>query len=757
MSDLHLSNGNDNFDQRSVGDPALPWDWLTVWGEAGNDHLLMYGGTALGGAGNDWIGSDPTVQGANVSVAYWNSPAGVLVDLEAGYAIDGFGNTDTLSAISGAHGSGRNDTLLGSGGDNSFWPNGGFDRIDGRGGHDRVGLNGSPADYLIEVAGDGTHATVTKTNDRNLRYELTDVEVLNFWQANSGVDLVIADLVRPEARAVHLLTQDPAARWNANQPTGTPVELTFSFRTAPGGGDGMPGTGFQAFDATQRQLTRELLGAISVHTGITFIEVSDQPASHGQLRFGITQQTETAGISFAPNDPGSGERAGDVWMDVETMTGLAVGSIGFGVLLHEVGHALGLSHPGEDGTLRGPLQGDDSTALTVMSANGLLDGIPRATLGAYDLLALQALYGVREVHAGDDLYLLDDDAGRCQWILDDDGGNDTIDASSLSYGVDLQLGPGSIGVLRCSSVGMREDGAAALDNLVLMPGSMIESAVGTPFDDLIVGNDLDNVFTLLTGNDELDAAGGFDTALLPGALGDHRFNTSFGVLHISSLDGASGAKALTAVERLVFTDFSVNLRMSETLAGIAPADVHLVEELYVAFFNRVPNASGLAHWIGKLVSGDTVETVAEAFYEAGIQYADLTGYRAGMSDADFINAVYRNVLARPEGASEKGLAYWSSELTSGNASRGSLVVQILTSAHSFKGDATWGWVADLLDNKILVADLFAVEWGLSFTTPQASIARGMAIAAAVTSHDTSAAIALIGVSETDMGELTGAG
>jgi len=42
---------------------------------------------------------------------------------------------------------------------------------------------------------------------------------------------------------------------------------------------------------------------------------------------------------------------------------------------------------------------------------------------------------------------------------------------------------------------------------------------------------------------------------------------------------------------------------------------------------------------------------------------------------------------------------------------GSLVSAILTSAHTFKDDATWGWVADLLDNKIQVADKFAVTWG----------------------------------------------
>jgi hypothetical protein len=44
------------------------------------------------------------------------------------------------------------------------------------------------------------------------------------------------------------------------------------------------------------------------------------------------------------------------------------------------------------------------------------------------------------------------------------------------------------------------------------------------------------------------------------------------------------------------------------------------------------------------------------------------------------------------------------------------VSTILSSAHTYKGDATWGWVPDLLDNKISVANQFAVTWGLNYNT-----------------------------------------
>ena len=75
---------------------------------------------------------------------------------------------------------------------------------------------------------------------------------------------------------------------------------------------------------------------------------------------------------------------------------------------------------------------------------------------------------------------------------------------------------------------------------------------------------------------------------------------------------------------------------------------------------------------------------------------------------------------------------------------------ILDSAHTFKGRPDFGWVADLLDNKYVVGKRFAIDFGLSFNTPEESISKGMQIAAAVTSTDTSVAIGLIGVNSADL-------
>jgi hypothetical protein len=195
---------------------------------------------------------------------------------------------------------------------------------------------------------------------------------------------------------------------------------------------------------------------------------------------------------------------------------------------------------------------------------------------------------------------------------------------------------------------------------------------------------------------------------------------------------------------------TVNLTIQALAAAAPQADVTRLTELYVAFFNRVPDADGLAYWIGQMGAGQSINQIADSFYNAGVHYSSLTGFSSTMSHSDFVNVVYRNVLGRSEGADAEGLAFWSGALAAGSATRGSLVSDILDSAHTFKGDATWGWVADLLDNKIAVAKTFAVDWGLNYNTPSDSISQGMAIVAAITPTDITDAIALIGVSASEM-------
>ncbi len=246
----------------------------------------------------------------------------------------------------------------------------------------------------------------------------------------------------------------------------------------------------------------------------------------------------------------------------------------------------------------------------------------------------------------------------------------------------------------------------------------------------------------------IDGLAGIDTVVYSGNRSSYEVIKTASGYTVSG--GSDGTDTLTNIERLQFGDMTANLTIQSIAAAAPQADVQRLEELYVAFFNRVPDADGLAYWIGQMNAGQSLNQIAEAFYNAGVQFSSLTGFSATMSNADFVNVIYRNVLGRSEGADSGGLAYWSGALANHTETHGSLVSSILSSAHTYNGDATWGWVADLLDNKISVANQFAVAWGLNYNTPNESITQGMAIAAAVTPTSTAVAIALIGVSATDM-------
>ncbi len=246
-----------------------------------------------------------------------------------------------------------------------------------------------------------------------------------------------------------------------------------------------------------------------------------------------------------------------------------------------------------------------------------------------------------------------------------------------------------------------------------------------------------------------DGGAGVDTVRIWGDLDEYvvvRAPEGYSVRKDHDNNGYS-LMSFANVERFEFDDLTLNLSVRDVVAAASLTDVQRIEELYVAFFNRIPDADGLAYWVGQLGSGRSIGQIADAFYDAGSKYASLTGFSATMSNADFVKVIYKNVLGRSGDTAPPAadVDYWATQIATGKESRGTLINSILSVAHSFKHDAKWGWVADLLDNKLTVANKFAVELGLNYSTADESIRSGMEMAAAVTPNGTDAAIKLIGV------------
>ena len=266
----------------------------------------------------------------------------------------------------------------------------------------------------------------------------------------------------------------------------------------------------------------------------------------------------------------------------------------------------------------------------------------------------------------------------------------------------------------------------------------------------VIGTEISETFKTLTGVDSINGGGGIDTVVVSAGIGNYSVTkTATGYTLVDKV-GSDGTDTLLNIEAIKFSDKTINLTVQAKAASAPSADVTRLVELYTAFFNRVPDADGMSFWIDEMKAGKTTNQVAEAFYNAGVNYSSLTGFSSSMTNADFINVIYKNVLGRKDGADAGGLSFWETEITSGRATRGTLVTDILDSAHTFKGNATWGWVADLLDNKIAVAKKFSIDMGLNYNTPEESITMGMAIASAITSTDTTAAVTLIGITEANL-------
>ncbi|HYD96983.1 MAG TPA: M64 family metallopeptidase [Noviherbaspirillum sp.] len=320
-------------------------------------------------------------------------------------------------------------------------------------------------------------------------------------------------------------------------------------------------------------------------------------------------------------------------------------------------------------------------------------------------------------------------------------------ASSLSGIVSLRTTDGS---------GYVRSGLASTSDSV---SQSLAQAVASPAEQKLTLNSAGTVYRLSAADNEItlgsgaagcyiDGGAGSDTLAWNAAIaGTHKNRLSTGTILVEQ--GGAPALALRNIEKIRFSDASLDLTVKDKAATISAADLTAIEELYVAYFNRIPDASGISYWIDAFRSGQTLEQIGNSFYSAAVlpQYAPLTGYSATMTNADFVRTVYRNVLGRAE-VDDAGLNYWTSALASGTETRGSLVKTILASAHTFKKDPAYGQVADLLDNKLALAHYAAVQNGFEYVGDAATTyGKYVALTAAVTATDTGAAVALMGVTD----------
>ena len=229
----------------------------------------------------------------------------------------------------------------------------------------------------------------------------------------------------------------------------------------------------------------------------------------------------------------------------------------------------------------------------------------------------------------------------------------------------------------------------------------------------------------------IDGGGDTDTVLLSGPQSNYTLLLGTGgITLIDRRAGGDGVDSLINVEFLDFApelDVFGGLPMDLDLFGRQPTvgadDLESIIELYIAYFNRAPDAIGLSFWADAFSKGTTLEEMASLFMQ---QDETIANFPTNLSNGDLVDIVYQNVLGRmPD---EDGRSFWVDLLDAGAVSQDQLILEVIAGAQAEPYDgASQGFMDQqeidrfYLSNKTDIGAYFAVHRGMSDTANAAAV------------------------------------
>jgi serralysin len=311
------------------------------------------------------------------------------------------------------------------------------------------------------------------------------------------------------------------------------ITVSYGFRDSPAAYSvsGSNIASFSKLNSAQKDAVNLALNLWSDICGIKFQAVNPSGyTNNATILFGnyLDGNDGAGAFAYRPGSTSFFSRDGDVWLNLDSVKTSAAlleqGKYSFMTIMHEIGHALGLTHPGPYNA--GPGQVitysnnakfvQDSGQYTLMSyfdgsktgqSPGLIDSSDTPML--FDILAMQNLYGANmQTRSSDTVYGFNSNVGSTydfaintspQMCIWDAGGTDTLNCSGYSQNQLINLGEGSF-----SNVG----GGTA--NVSIALNVTIENAIGGTGSDTIFGNSANNSIQGNNGNDLLYGGAGND-------------------------------------------------------------------------------------------------------------------------------------------------------------------------------------------------------------------------------------------------------
>ncbi|MCA1869696.1 DUF4214 domain-containing protein [Agrobacterium genomosp. 3] len=442
-------------------------------------------------------------------------------------------------------------------------------------------------------------------------------------------------------------------------------------------------TGSRAWSDAEKSAAMTAFATWAKVTNISFTMTTDR--AQADIIQSLSPTEDFLGVADLPGGtPPSTIIYSTAGTNFDTIT---LGGDTFQTMVHEIGHSIGLFHP-HDGTVFPGVTGEQSSGTnglnqhiwTAMSYVAGYDLEPITTLAygtnftpmAFDIAAIQFLYGMKEAETGDNNYLLPtvNGIGTGWSAIWDTGGNDTINGAGATSDLTINLNEAPLTGVNAGGFASWIGGIKG--GFTIANGVLIENAIGGAGNDTLIGNAANNVINGGLGNDTIDGRSGFDVVRMEANRADASVN-AVQAGHIVQTSSA-GTDTLINIERVQFNDAFLALDVG---AGEIGGSAY---RIYQAAFARTPDEGGLSYWIKFMDNGRSLLEVSESFL-ASAEFKSI--YGDGPSANEFVDRLYTNVLGRA--GENAGIAYWTSEITGGARSFSNVLASFSESPENIMG------------------------------------------------------------------------